>query len=329
VLAISLFFFLSVRTLSAQENGNGFEITVDSFFDFGPPFHFYEIFVVRPDSTGSSIKKINITPQGQKCISRPTVEIAEGHLSKSPSGLLNQEALCKIPRKELEKKRKDCKHCLVFSGAIVFVQLHCGIETRLIRSDVLDRDMFDTRTRTPDRVSQTMQMLGDLRTATGKSPMDRPMFPDGSAPPDVSHKDDPDVAKLAAGGYDQLFPGVTDDAKLSTLYRDSLVPLPVPTIELTEIQPIRPEKIEIESKYPPIARLVNANSAVSFTAQLEADGSVSEVETINSPFSSLFSAYVVDVVKKWKFLPSTGVQQVTGKIQFSTNCLSKEKSSLQ
>ncbi len=47
---------------SAAVQPGQFEIGRHTFFDFGPPFNFYEIFIVRPSATGTSVERITLTP---------------------------------------------------------------------------------------------------------------------------------------------------------------------------------------------------------------------------------------------------------------------------
>jgi hypothetical protein len=39
-----------------------FEVGRRTFFDFGPPFNYYEILVVRPTAEGVSVERITLTP---------------------------------------------------------------------------------------------------------------------------------------------------------------------------------------------------------------------------------------------------------------------------
>jgi len=50
------------------------EIGRHTFFDFGPPFDFYELFIIRSAGNGSSIERITITPAGSKCFAPGKVE---------------------------------------------------------------------------------------------------------------------------------------------------------------------------------------------------------------------------------------------------------------
>ena len=47
-----------------------------TFFDFGPPFDFYEVFSVQSGDAGTSIQRITLTPPGNPCTQPATVETA-------------------------------------------------------------------------------------------------------------------------------------------------------------------------------------------------------------------------------------------------------------
>ena len=122
---------------------NRFVIARHTFVDFGPPLDFYELFIARSAATGTSIERISVTPPADVCFAPAKTEVASAALSEPPAELLGSTNPCTIPEKELQRELKRCKNCLVFSGAKVVMQVQCGTQARLIRSDILDRDMFD------------------------------------------------------------------------------------------------------------------------------------------------------------------------------------------
>ncbi len=208
---ISVVVVLCCATLAQQHSTASppptqFELARHTFFDFGPPSDFYEIFVVRPVTDGTSIERITVTPPGNVCMQPAKVEIASGTTQESVEGLLGGTNPCLIPETELRRERKRCKKCLVFSGANVAMQVQCGRETRIIRSDILDKDMFDPAPDTPKHTSWTMSLLAKLDTATGPRVMDRPIFfipndkPSSPASPDSDA-----VHELSLGTYDAYF----------------------------------------------------------------------------------------------------------------------------
>ena len=90
--------------------------------------------------------------------------------------LLGDKNPCTIPEKALGRESKPCKKYSVFSGADVVLRVRCGTLTRLIRTDILEKDWFDASPHTPEQTSWTMQLLGRLDDAVGPGIMDRPIF---------------------------------------------------------------------------------------------------------------------------------------------------------
>jgi hypothetical protein len=59
------------------------------------------------------------------------------------------------------------QECPVFSGAEVLLRFQCGTKTRVIRSNILDRDWFDPSAKTPRRTLWTANLLDRLEQAVG------------------------------------------------------------------------------------------------------------------------------------------------------------------
>ncbi len=152
-----------------------FEIGRHTFFDFGPPHDYYELLLIRPAPGGTSIQRITLTPAAG-CTQPAKVETASVVISETVGSLLGPTNPCAIPEKELRRERKRCKKCLVFSGANVALQVQCGSQTRVIRADILDRDMFDPAAKTLEHTSWTMQLLDHLDHAIGPGVMEKPIF---------------------------------------------------------------------------------------------------------------------------------------------------------
>src|SRR6266480_2871928 len=123
------------------------------------------------------IDKVTLTPAGDACSMPAKVEITSASIAESPAKLLGTANPCTIPEKELRSELKRCKNCLVFSGANVAMQVQCRVEIRIIRSDILDKDMFDPKPNTPKHTSWTMQLLARLDEPFGPEVLDKPMFP--------------------------------------------------------------------------------------------------------------------------------------------------------
>lgn len=98
---------------------NEFVVGRHSFIDIGPPLDFYEVFIVRPDSHGSAVERLTITPHGDACFVPAKVETASASINQPSKGLLGSKNPCRIPEKALQQERKRRKEGLVFSGADV------------------------------------------------------------------------------------------------------------------------------------------------------------------------------------------------------------------
>jgi len=295
---------------------NQFEIGRRTFFDFGPPFNFYDVFLVRPMESGTSIERITLTPAGNACIQPAKVEIRSTSLSESVATLLGTVNPCTIPEKELRRELKRCKKCLVFSGADVAMQVQCASQTRTIHSDILDKDMFDTAANTPEHTSWTMRLLARLDQAAGPGVMERPVFavPEGTEPPANSAYSEV-WEEVSSGKYDALFEGAPD--KPSDLYRASQQPLSVPTVRLLSSSPLQPELL-VQPEYPPIAKLAHIEGSVTFRVGIDPDGSTKDF-AIDSGHPMLREV-VRKAVSGWKFPTGIDKQQVQATIEFKLNC---------
>ncbi len=289
-----------------------------SFFDFGPPSDYYDLFIVRPSGSGTSVERISLTPPGPSaCLMPAKLEVASATMSESVAELLGSTNPCAIQEKELSRERRRCRHCLVFSGANVVMQVSCGGQTRLIRSDILDRDMFDPSARTPPHTSWTMQLVGKLDKAAGPGVIEKPMFsvPDdkATAPVDVSSGLFED---LSAGKYDALFVGASE--KASDLFQASQAPPPPPpTVRLVSSTPISPTTF-VPPSYPVIARMAQVEGTVAFHVTVDSDGSPT-APLIDSGPRLLWGA-VQRSTASWRFAKQDAGKQVEMTIEFQSNC---------
>jgi hypothetical protein len=110
-----------------------FVIGRDTFFDFGPPFHYVELIFVNPDGDGTSIERAMLTA-GYKCTLAQKIQVAKARLKQSVADLFGATNPCTIPEKDLNRELKRRKHYLVFSGANISMLVLCGGQTRIIRS---------------------------------------------------------------------------------------------------------------------------------------------------------------------------------------------------
>jgi TonB family protein len=287
-----------------------------TFFDVGPPNDYYELYVAQQASSGASLQKITLTPAADSCMMPATIEIASASLDGSVADLLRTDP-CQIPERELNRERKRCKGCLVFSGANVTLQVQCGGQARVIRSDILDKDMFDPRSHPPKNTSWTMQLLDRLDKAIGQpGVMDKPMFPMPAENRDVATGPEPPLLQeLAAGRYDALFKDARD--KPSVLYRATKVASPVPSVALLSSTPFQPLNFTAPG-YPPLARAVRAEGKVAFKVDVDASGGPTNF-TVKSGHALLRDA-VEKAVVKWRFPKESAGQTVEAIVEFRENC---------
>jgi len=298
-----------------------FELGRRTFFDFGPPFNFYEIFIVREAPGGASVERITLTPEADKCILPAKVEVATGSLNEAVASLLSGNP-CAIPESALRRELKRRKKGLVFSGAEVTMRVRCGSEQRLIRSAILDRDMFDSRANTPVHTSRTMRLLARLDGALGPGVMNRPMFPllsgdEQQGPTEASES--VSVQQIGAGSYDVLFDHAPD--RPSALYRAARNPPPfVPVIALQSSFPLWPE-VFVPPVYPTLAKMARVRAPVTFTVDVNAEGIPSNVILVRGPL--FLEGSVRAAVAQWKFPLNMIGLQVNGTIMFSFKCPSE------
>jgi protein TonB len=302
---------------------NQFEIGRHTFFDFGPPFDFYELFVVRPTANGASIERITLTPAGDECVALAPakLETASASISEPVAALLGSANPCTIPEKELRRELKRRRHGLVFSGADVVMQVECGAQTRLIRSDILDRDMFDPTPNTPEYTSWTMRLLARLDQAVGPGVMDKPIFPilQPEGPP-ARPSGSVTLQDLGAGKYDVLLQGAPD--KPSELYHAAQNRPPPPNVRLLSSEPIPPEVL-VEPDYPPLAKMARVEGVVSFKIVIDTDG-----RATNLVFESghpLLRETVKKAVASWRFPKTISNQRVQATLEFNLNCPKRTK----
>jgi TonB family protein len=289
-----------------------------TFFDFGPPFNYYELLLVNPTDNGTSIERILLTPAADACYLPAKIDIKSVTTAESVQQLLGSKNPCDIPEKDLHRELKRKKKGLVFSGADIAIQVQCGTSTRIIRADILDRDMFDPAPNTPPQTSWTMQLLERLDKALGPGVMDKPIFPVAEEEPPAAKEKEADLPALrdvSAGRYDALFAGARD--KPSDLYRAAQIRPPTPTVRVVNTLPVKPEE-SAPPKYPPLAKAARIEGPVAFKVDVESDGRASNF-TLVSGHPMLVPA-VKDAVGRWRFPKEAAGQQVDGVIEFATNC---------
>jgi Gram-negative bacterial TonB protein C-terminal len=295
---------------------NEFVIGRDTFFDFGPPFDYLEVIAVAPDGNGTSISRIVVTPPGDACTQPVQIEVKEAIIAQSVSDLLQGNNPCLIPAAELRKEQKRCKHCLMFRGADITMRLLCSGVPRLLRMDILDRDIYNPlHAKTPEQTSWTIGLLARLDTALGPGPMDKPIFatPDPIPPPSAETSP---LHELATGQFDELFPRAK--FTLSGQYRQALHPISPPSVYVVSSEPM-PSTSDVP-QYPPLARAAHVSGRVQFTAEVGPDGQAVSIHVEGHP---LLRKSVEAAVAAWTY-PKTGAgTAISGVIEFRNNCTSQ------
>jgi hypothetical protein len=326
-ILLALLFFPGAAA-SGQEStksieGPGFVVGVNTYFDFGPPFNYYDIFVVTPTPQGSKVGKFTLTPLVHKCYAPEKTEYVEKTTKLSVKELLAGEDPCEISENDLKREQKRKKKGLNFSGAQISLQLSCGGETRTIQASVIERDWFLAHPGTPKNTGWTMELLDKLGSLTGPGVGDKPAFPTMETGPVVPLSADPTLLEnLRAGKYDGLFPGAQE--KASEIYRGSLVPLPQPTVALVSSTPVEPVHFTLPV-YPHLPWIVAHEGETSVALLLDPEGNVSSlVMFMGMP---LFEGAVRDAVKDWKFPPAPPtteilppLREVAVSFSFQLNC---------
>jgi|HubBroStandDraft_1064217.scaffolds.fasta_scaffold01638_13 hypothetical protein len=293
-----------------------------TFFDFGPPFDFYEILSVRPTTGGGTlVERIQVTPAGDVCTQFATVQVQTSLIGESVADLLGRTNPCTIPEKDLSRELKRCGKCLVFSGADIVMQVQCGSQIRRIRMDILDRDMFDSHPVTPEHTSWTMSLLGRLDRTLGSNIMERPAFalPDASPQPPKSESSLL-LKDLESGEFDALFPRGSHAP--SELFRQARNPPPGPSVELLSSSPFRPTAYALP-KYPPIARAAHIDGQVIFTTSVKSDGHASTPSFLSG--NPILQRAVAAGASDWTFPPEAAGHDMQVAIEFKMNCPSVQR----
>jgi len=293
-----------------------FEIGRHTFFDFGPPNDYYEIFIVRPALNGTStVARILLTPRAS-CLAPAKTEFTTARLDAPMADLLKRENPCTIPENDLHREAKRCKHCPVFSGATVAMQVPCGSRTRIINAKVLEQDWFEKTPNTPRNTRWTMDLLDRLDKATGPGVMEKPLFQvDAAGGASVAIPDDEISHDLSSGKYDGLFADAPD--KASALYLASQQRPADPVVQVVTVEPVAPVTV-VQPRYPLIARLAHVEGLVSVSFDVNAAGSPENLSFEGGP--GLLYGAATTAVQAWTFPVSSAGQRVHATIQFDANC---------
>lgn len=288
----------------------------NTYFDFGPPFDYYEIYILEAKSSGTAAERITVTPRGDACLQPAKVDTAMAVLPQTLMQLLGNKSPCLIPEKALRPEAKRCRHCLNFSGAKITMQVSCGGKDRLIPFNILESDWFDKEPNTPQHTSQTLQLLSSINSALGSNVVDRPMFATGDSAPQPPAQASAHLSDLASGKFDVLFPSPLD--KVSELYEESQVPHQPPTVTLAKESELFPLEAKLPS-YPPIARAAHIQGEVTLRLEVQPDGTVGAVSAESGP--EMLKAGAIASAKAWVFPKSDVKRSVTEKVAYKLDCI--------
>jgi len=293
---------------SVQPLRDHFVIARQAFGDFGPPFGSYDLFIVRAIPNGSSIERIVLTPY--ECIENAKAESAVASIKASPAELLGPTSPCPISDRELSRELKR-KRSVALSGANVTMQVQCGDQTRIIRSDILDRDMFDPASNAPSHTAWTMRLLQRMDQEFGGPAIDQPFLPiPESGAQSNKVMDSVALREVGEGKYDALFQGASE--KPSELYRVAQIVPAHQAVQLMSALPVHPEMFALP-EYPQLARMARVWGTVSFKFDIDPEGVPVNLTIESGP--AMLQAPVKKTVNDWRFpknSPSSQVQPRLG-----------------
>jgi hypothetical protein len=291
----------------------------DSFIDVGPPFNYYDLTFLRSVGEKTDIERVSLTPPADACYPRAEIKVFHVILDESLNSVLQSTNPCSISDKALKAELKRRSKGLVFSGMNVSIQVQCTVKTRIIRADILDRDIFDEHTRTPQYTSWSRALFEKLDQSTGDRPWDEPIFP-VSAPAVPPTSQSAALQAIADGKFDGIFGDSPD--RPSALYRLAQNVPRRPFIELTKSDPVRPT-VYVDPLYPPIAKAARVHGTVDFHLAVGDDGWAEGV-TIDSGPKMLWQT-TSEAIGKWKFSSNDSGKTVHGSVRFGLNCASEPK----
>lgn len=311
VLTFCLLLFLSGCVFAhetrpaALPQPNHFEIGLYSFTDAGPPFHVYELFVVSPESGGSSIQRISVAQPGIMCPPSPDSRIESRTIAKTPRELFGKTNPCKVP----DKAPVDCVVCPAYSaGTSVSMQVTCGSGTRTIRRFIPNEGV---NWKPPRRDSWMVNLLRDVGYPVG---VVSPFLIVESEEPPANDSDSRILQEIGAGKYDLLSQGA--GGKLSKAYLESKSSKRMPTVQVRS-EPFQPERFVLPV-YPSLARRARIEGDV--TANFVIDGTLGPSNIVFEGGNPLLRVGISEVLSKWRFSAGSAGQKIRSVLEFRTNC---------
>lgn len=326
VLAIAML-LVSAGTCVAQKHRAQEPIPTEivigrnSFIDVGPPFNYYDLTFLRSEGEKTDVERISLTPPADLCYPRAEIRVFHLRLDESISQVLEGMNPCTIPERELKAELKRRNKGPVFSGMNISIQVKCAGGARIIRADILDRDIFDAHPNTPQYTAWSRALFDKLDQATGDHPWDKPMFPvSDAASRAVPKTQSRAMQAIADGKFDQIFSDAPD--RPSVLYRTAQNAPRQPFIELTSSEPVRPT-VYVDPVYPPIAKAARVHGNVEFHLTVCTSGSATEAAIDSGPM--MLRQAVSDAIAKWKFSANDSGKVINGSIRFGLNCAGEPK----
>jgi hypothetical protein len=293
----------------------------DSFIDVGPPFNSYDLTFLRSEGEKTDVERISLTPPADTCYPRAEIRVVHLSLDEPLSPVLESTNPCAIPEKALKAELKRRIKGSVFSGMNISIQVECASGVRVIRADILDRDIFDEHPNTPQYTAWSRTLFDKLDQATGDRPWDKPIFPvSETATAAVPTAPSRALQAIADGGFDQMFSDAPD--RPSVLYHMAQNAPRQPFIELTSSEPVRPT-VYVDPLYPPIARAARVHGSVEFHLTVGANGTAKGSVIDSGP--GMLRQAVSDAIAKWKFSANDSEKVVHGSIRFGLNCAADSK----
>jgi hypothetical protein len=160
-----------------------------------------------------------------------------------------------------------------------------------------------------------MAVLGQIDGSLGPGVMDKPAFSvDAPSMNPPTPSDSAMLESLKDGKYDVLF---DSNKKVSEIYRESLEPSRLPSVEIVGMTPTAPISAD-PPPYPPIARAAHVEGDVSISFDVTPVGRVERLSFGSGP--ELLRRTVSDTISRWQFPESADEHHEEGKIVFRLNC---------
>ncbi len=302
MLARTLFLlavFFSSFSVEAQDPGHEVIVGNASYFDFGPPFSFYNVYVLRPDGQNTSIDLLSLTPPANQCNAQTTFEHSQVVAHKTLASLLEHDP-CTITDKQILKESKR-KRGLQFSGAVLSMRLSCSGKERIIPMQFLEEDLFSDRPNPPKGVSWAMSLMERLANEFKSHPSN------STEQTDVTHA-------LAEGAYDNLY--ARPPHVLSRLYAESQVP--VRSSEVTLVSSTVQPGVHVLPGYPPIAQAAHVEGDIELRGVIGEDGRLTSSSRTSGP--ELFEVSSKAALQKWIFKAEDAKKTVDVTLHFALNC---------